>query len=128
MPWMPGTSIPVWKWRWTRFAARRGLNVHAGVLLPSHGRYVGASSKPMTEYRKQPGDRLGLNWMMPNVAGKRAIRHVIYDSNYWKSFIHARLAVPLGDKGNLSLYGRIPGILRASMVLPAPGGPTMSMP
>lgn len=85
-------------------------NVHAGVLLPSHGRYVGASSKPMTEYRKQPGDRLGLNWMMPNVAGKRAIRHVIYDSNYWKSFIHARLAVPLGDKGSLSLYGRIPGI------------------
>ena len=85
-------------------------SVHAGVLLPSHGRYVGASSKPMTEYRKQPGDRLGLNWMMPNVAGKRAIRHVIYDSNYWKSFIHARLAVPLGDKSSLSLYGRIPGI------------------
>ena len=85
-------------------------SVHAGVLLPSHGRYVGASSKPMTEYRKHPGDRLGLNWMMPNVAGKRAIRHVIYDSNYWKSFIHARLAVPLGDKGSLSLYGRIPGI------------------
>ena len=85
-------------------------SVHAGVLLPSHGRYVGASSKPMTEYRKQPGDRLGLNWMMPNVAGKRAIRHVVYDSNYWKSFIHARLAVPLGDKGSLSLYGRIPGI------------------
>jgi len=35
---------------------------------------------------------------------------VIYDSNFWKSFIHARLAVPLGDRGNLSLYGRIPGV------------------
>lgn len=82
---------------------------HAGVILPSHGRYVGASSKPMTEYRKQQGDRLGFNWMTPNVAGKRAIRHVIYDTNYWKSFIHARLAVPVGDKGSLTLYGRIPG-------------------
>ena len=82
---------------------------HAGVILPSHGRYVGASSKPMTEYRKQQGDRLGFNWMIPNVAGKRAIRHVIYDTNYWKSFIHARLAVPVGDKGALMLYGRIPG-------------------
>ena len=82
---------------------------HAGVILPSHGRYVGASSKPMTEYRKQQGDRLGFNWMIPNVAGKRAIRHVIYDTNYWKSFIHARLAVPVGDKGSLTLYGRIPG-------------------
>ena len=82
---------------------------HAGVILPSHGRYVGASSNPMTEYRKQQGDRLGFNWMIPNVAGKRAIRHVIYDTNYWKSFIHARLAVPVGDKGSLTLYGRIPG-------------------
>lgn len=61
-------------------------------IMPSHGRYVGASSKPMTEYRKQPGDRLGFNWMVPNVAGKRAIRHVIYDANFWKSFVHARLA------------------------------------
>ncbi len=85
-------------------------SAHAGVILPSHGRYVGASSKPMTEYRKQPGDRLGFNWMMPSVAGKRAIRHVIYDSNYWKSFVHARLAVALADKGSLTLYGRIPGV------------------
>ena len=82
----------------------------AGIVLPSHGRYVGASSKPMTEYRKQPGDRLGFNWMMPSVAKKRAVRHVIYDSNFWKSFVHARLAVAIGDKGSLTLFGRIPGI------------------
>ena len=82
----------------------------AGIVLPSHGRYVGASSKPMTEYRKQPGDRLGFNWMMPSVAKKRAVRHVIFDSNFWKSFVHARLAVPTGDKGSLTLYGRVPGI------------------
>ena len=81
-----------------------------GVIYPAHGRYVGASSKPMTEYRKQPGDRLGFNWMMPNVAGKRAIRHVIFDSNFWKSFIHARLAVPMGDKSGLSFYGRHPAL------------------
>ena len=82
----------------------------AGIVLPSHGRYVGASSKPMTEYRKQPGDRLGFNWMMPSVAKKRAVRHVIFDSNFWKSFVHARLAVAIGDKGSLTLFGRIPGI------------------
>ena len=82
----------------------------AGIVLPSHGRYVGASSKPMTEYRKQPGDRLGFNWMMPSVIKKRAVRHFIFDSNFWKSFVHARLAVPTGDHGSLTLYGRIPGI------------------
>jgi hypothetical protein len=81
---------------------------YSGIILPSHGRFVGASSKPMTEYKKKPGDRLGLNWMIPNVAGKRAIRHVIYDTNFWKSFIHARLAVAIGDKGCLSFYGRTP--------------------
>jgi hypothetical protein len=48
--------------------------------------------------------------MMPSVAGKRAIRHVIFDSNFWKSFVHARLAVPLGDRGCLSLWGRRPDI------------------
>jgi hypothetical protein len=79
---------------------------HSAVLLPSHGRYVGAASKPMSEYRKQPGDRVGHNWMIPNVRGKRAVRHALFDANYWKSFIHARFAVAMGDKGCLSLYGR----------------------
>ena len=79
-----------------------------GILCPAHGRYVGASSKPMTEYRRQRGDRLGFNWLMPSVTGKRAIRHVVFDSNFWKSFVHARLAVPMGDRGSLSLYGRSP--------------------
>lgn len=81
---------------------------HAASLLPSHGRFVGASSIPFTEYRRKRGDRVGHNWRVPNVAGKRAIRHVVYDTNYWKSFLYARLAVPMGDKGCLSLYGDRP--------------------
>jgi hypothetical protein len=80
----------------------------AALLLPSHGRYVGASSIPFSDYKRKRGDRLGLNWRMPSVAGKRAIRHLVFDANYWKSFIHARLAVPLGDRSGLSLFGRDP--------------------
>jgi len=30
---------------------------------------------------------------MPNVRGKRAVRYVLFDSNYWKSFVYARLDV-----------------------------------
>jgi phage terminase large subunit GpA-like protein len=45
---------------------------------------------------------------MPSVAGKRAIRHVLFDTNYWKSFVHARLAVAMGDRGCLSLFGISP--------------------
>ena len=35
-------------------------------------------------------------------------RHVLYDTNFWKTFVHARLAVPLGDAGCLALFGRDP--------------------
>ena len=76
--------------------------------MPSHGRFVGASSQPFSEYRRRPGDRLGLNWRIPNVHGKRAVRHVVYDTNYWKSFLYARLAVSMGDRGCLSLFGDNP--------------------
>ena len=81
---------------------------YAGVVMPSHGRYVGASSLPFAEYKRRPGDRAGLNWRIPLVTGKHAVRHVVFDTNYWKSFVHARLAVPMGDPGCLSLFGQDP--------------------
>jgi phage terminase large subunit GpA-like protein len=78
----------------------------AAVLLPSHGKYVGASSIPFSEYKKKRGDRVGLHWRIPNTSGKRQVRHALIDTNYWKSFVHARLAVAMGDPGCLSLFGR----------------------
>ena len=83
-------------------------SAHAGIILPSHGRFVGASSQPFSEYKRRPGDRVGHNWRMPNVAGKRAVRHAVFDTNYWKTFVHARLAVAMGDRGCLSLFGENP--------------------
>jgi hypothetical protein len=83
---------------------------HSVQLLPSHGRFVGAASKPFNEYRPEVGVRAGNNWRIPSVMGKRAIRHVIHDVNYWKTFVHSRLAIPMGDKGCLSLFGREPEI------------------
>jgi len=77
-----------------------------GIVMPSHGRYVGASSIPFSDYKRKRGERVGLNWRVPVVTGKRAIRHALYDTNYWKSFVHARLAVPMGDPGCLSFFGR----------------------
>jgi len=79
---------------------------YAPILLPSHGKYVGASSIPFSEYTRKKGERVGHNWRIPSVKGKRAVRHVVYDTNFWKSFIHARLSVPMGDPGCLSLFGR----------------------
>src|SRR5262249_37083815 len=74
-------------------------------LLPCHGRFVGASSRPFHEYSKRPGDRVGLNWRIPGIqGGRRTIRHVLFDANFWKSFVQARLGAAIGDKGSLTLF------------------------
>ena len=78
----------------------------AGVLMPSHGRYVGASSRPFSEYQKKRGERVGLHWRIPATKGRRQVRYVLIDTNYWKTFTHERLAISMGDPGCLSLFGR----------------------
>jgi phage terminase large subunit GpA-like protein len=83
-------------------------SANAALLLPSHGRFVGAASMPFNEYKRKRGDRLGHNWRIPSVVGRRTVRHVLYDTNFWKSFIHARLGVAMGDAGCLSLWGQQP--------------------
>jgi hypothetical protein len=63
-------------------------SLHAAVLLAAHGRFVGASSMPYSDYKRRLGDRVGLNWRIPNVRGNApSVRHVLFDANYWKSFI-----------------------------------------
>jgi phage terminase large subunit GpA-like protein len=80
-------------------------SAHAGLIMPSHGRYVGASSVPFSEYKRKKGERVGHHWRVPTVQGRRQVRHVLIDTNYWKSFVQARLAVAMGDPGCLSLFG-----------------------
>ncbi len=80
--------------------------------MPGHGRYVGASSDSFHEHKRQPGEQIGHHWRIPDVQGKRAIRYVLFDTNYWKSFIHAQLAVAMGDPGCLSLFGDNPDLHR----------------
>jgi phage terminase large subunit GpA-like protein len=83
-------------------------SAHGGIVMPSHGKYVGASSIPFSDYRPKPGDRTGLHWRIPVLQGRRSTRYVLIDTNYWKSFVHARLKVEMGDPGCLSLFGSEP--------------------
>ncbi len=81
---------------------------HAEKITPSHGRYVGAGSASFNEYKKKRGDRIGHNWRVPGIAGKRMVRHCVYDTNFWKSFVASRFLTALGDSGCLSLFGNDP--------------------
>lgn len=86
-------------YKFTRQHAQRA------ILLPAFGRYIGASSQPMNEYRRKRGERVGHNWRITSATTKsRAIRHAVFDANYWKSFVHSRLSAGLGEAASLSLY------------------------
>lgn len=76
--------------------------------MPGHGRFVGPSSVPWSDLKRRPGEQIGDHWQIPNIRGRRAIRHVLYDTNYWKSFVFHRLAAPAGEKGCLSIFGQQP--------------------
>ena len=45
-----------------------------------------------------------MHWRVPPLQPGRVVRHLLVDTNHWKSFIHARLAVATGDPGCLSLF------------------------
>ncbi|MFI4860248.1 MAG: terminase gpA endonuclease subunit [Phycisphaerales bacterium JB063] len=75
------------------------------VAMPSKGVGIRAGNKPMSTYRRKPGERHGHNWYVPNVSRTSEFPHVQYDTNYWKSFIHARFAEAPGDRGSLTLFG-----------------------
>ena len=76
--------------------------------MPSLGQGITAANKPISEYGRKRGDRIGHYWWIPSSRRRRLLRTVHIDTNYWKTFIHTRLAVMPGDKGCLWLSGRKP--------------------
>jgi len=77
---------------------------HSAILLPSHGVFVRAASGGFNQYKPKPGERRGLNWRIPPLSTGKVVRHVVYDTNYFKSFIYKRLTTAIGDPGSLSLH------------------------
>jgi hypothetical protein len=81
------------------------MSLFSQVITPSHGKYIGASSVPMNEWARKPGEKLGSNWRLRNTELGRSVRSIVYDTNYWKSFVFARLTTAMGNRGSLSLFG-----------------------
>lgn len=79
----------------------------SGLAIPSYGRAIGPQQKPLHAYEQRSGDQIGLNWMITR-AVRRASRHVLFDTNWWKSFLFDRFAVSPGAAGSLSLFGTDP--------------------
>jgi len=79
-----------------------------GVWMPSRGVGLTAADRPFSEYQRRPGEQYGLYWRVPAIKGSRELRTLHIDVNWWKSFLHARLAVSQGDRGGITLFGRDP--------------------
>lgn len=80
-------------------------HANAALVIPGHGRFIGASRKPLNEYRRSAGDIIGLGWRIPMPVSRGGIRHVIYDVNRWKTFVNSALLAPPGERGCLQLFG-----------------------
>lgn len=80
---------------------------HAAVLSPSFGRGIRASHQPMSEWAKEAGEQIGHDWRRRLTKNER-VRHVLYDTNTWKTLVQRKLATPLGGYGSLSLYKASP--------------------
>ena len=85
-------------------AARR--HPQYAIILPSHGRGVGAGSQRISEWKRTPGERFGEEWKVG--PGSKRRMHVTFDTNHWKSFLFQRLAITKNDAGSLMLFGDRP--------------------
>ena len=82
----------------------RESKTSATVLISGHGRYIGAGRKQLNDYRKAAGDRMGQDWRIPAQLSREGVRHVIYDTNFWKTFVNNALITPPGERGCLQLF------------------------
>jgi phage terminase large subunit GpA-like protein len=79
-------------------------------VIPSHGKFVKASSEGLNDRKRKPGEARGLNWRIPPLAAGKPVRHAVYDTNFWKSFVQRRLATPIADPGALTLFEATPNV------------------
>ena len=80
------------------------------IAMPSHGKGIGASTEPLNaRFSKKPGTVVGTHWRI--MRGQDIpIRYVLYDANYWKSFVSSRWVTQAGTRGSLQLYQAAPHV------------------
>lgn len=92
--------------RWASAVAAVKRKVGGAATTLCKGVGIKAGTKPMSSYKRKPGEKHGEHWYMPQTKGTREFPYVAIDTNYWKSFIHAALLTPAGDPGAMTIYGQ----------------------
>ncbi len=85
----------------------------SALLMPSYGRAVKATENPMNDWKRKRGERVGESFRITKRT-KHGLRSVMFETNFWKSWIEARVMTAPGDMGSFTLYGKDPD--RHSMI------------
>lgn len=80
---------------------------YRALIMPSRGLSLRAAHKPMSEWKRSRGERVGHNWRIPKPEVGQA-RGVQFDANFWKSTSHTLLKTAPGDAGCLQVWGDDP--------------------
>jgi len=86
-------------------------------ILPTHGRFVGASGQTISDKKPDKGERLGFNWRTSTIQKQR---HLLYDTNAWKTFVATRIKLPIGDPLALTLHAGQHDLLAEHLAAEAP--------
>lgn len=83
-------------------------NPRKSKILPSHGKFVGASTEPLNANQsRQQGKRIGVNWRTA-LSKEMPVRYCLYDVNYWKSFFWERMNAVVGSRGCVTIFKMTP--------------------
>jgi len=73
-------------------------------LLPSKGKGVRSGDRKISETPQRPGVEIGDEWILPKATGRKPLRQLHHDANYWKSLVQSRWLSPIGQPGCLTLF------------------------
>lgn len=75
------------------------------TLFPSLGRYYGASTRQIDDYKTAASSRRGDHWLMYRDAIKAPTGQVLFDANHWKTRVLNGLKAKEGDPARLRVNG-----------------------
>lgn len=79
---------------------------HRPVLYPMHGRSYRAAVQPMSDQAVVKGERRGLNWRGMPPKSRHRFRYVLFDTNFWKTWVAERLLTPPERPASIVLNGK----------------------
>jgi hypothetical protein len=86
-------------------------------VLPTHGRFVGATSATLSDKAPDRGERVGANWRTSTIQRQR---HVLFDTNAWKTFVATRMKLPVGDPQGFTIHAGTHDMLAEQLAAEVP--------